>query len=1161
MKKPFLLPIFLCLCSFLFGQQPEFTFLHPYKEDGSFGLVDVRTGEIICAPTYDRVLPGTNEGFPVEKNGGTGWINLDGTEAIPPKYKNVKALRGNRYAVEQEEGGYVVMDISGKQLLTETYEEIARHPFLDDVLFIKKNGKWGFTSFRNQFTSEHKYFKLDELRGSRDFITFKVEKGGKDGMLSLQNGKEIIPPEYKLITAINDEFTAVAPENIYGLIRHSDGKLILETEWKRITKLSRHYLKLIGNEFGSHIFRLRDGKIIEIEGNYNDFLPFNKEYFLAQGLDGVDLINHAGNSVFNEQYDFIGTYKGEHIVKVSKDQLFGLRDALNNTELLPINFKSLPENEHEFIEVVNENGRGLYNNKYKEIVPPKFSILQVGKNSIKAKRGKEATVYYLNENNEVERSETFGKVFTLKIGYSKSATIGEKRSVTPDNFNLVTLPEPLYEWVKSPKKKKNVGLIKIGTDSLLTPYSYRNKSPENTHLSYVKTPRFMLRGEFLKTITGANADLKYHPFLIYDMTIGKCMHDREQMYCGVNHFDLFKGVSFLRAVRADGTFELMLPQGGNINDKDGNPILASYVGELKNGRIRFAVGGEWSKESEQKLPFVITRKTFMETYHMTEHGEYMDDTVIKLYLNNAKWGYLNAEGEIIIEPTYDFVEDYFEDRAVCILNKKSGVIDPQGEEVIPFLYDKISYSKRNQLFELKNSNKGTQYLMDNEGNLLSDIAFNGISEIKDGIRRVELNGKYGYVDTLGNLIAECNFDTASLFNEGYAFVEKDSVSYLLSKDGKLLESFPLDARGAPSDGLVLIRKNGKYGYSDIQGNIKIKPAFSLAFDFKHGVARVVAAGKTGLIDKSGNFVLVPEKYELIFPFQDNGLAIVQYVQFEKMGLIDKDGKTILEPSYDHIYEFENGYAVIKNEKRFGLVSEAGQEILPPVNNTLYKPSEGKIAVQRYMSQPWQFLDMEGKPVFDSLKFDTPSYFKDGTAIIGQKDTTGRIYRSLIDSDGNTILSTHPDRTLVFRSGDILGIRERKYYGFMNGKHYDRYHFKKMGEDNYMSPERGFDRLLPFNNGTAVVKRDAGGYALMDAKGRNYTQAKFSKIQRNDDGTYLGTPQTFIGLADQNGNVILEPVYDFYKVVTRTGNGAIRVEEGDKIGYINLFGEWIHEASN
>ena len=92
-----------------------------------------------------------------------------------------------------------------------------------------------------------------------------------------------------------------------------------------------------------------------------------------------------------------------------------------------------------------------------------------------------------------------------------------------------------------------------------------------------------------------------------------------------------------------------------------------------------------------------------------------------------------------------------------------------------------------------------------------------------------------------------------------AYIDQDM---LLSDNGKFLELPEGYTLLSYSCGIVLLEKNGKYGYMDTQGNWIAQPTFTDAKPFHCGLAVVQQNGKYGVIDTEGNFVL-PAVYDAI----------------------------------------------------------------------------------------------------------------------------------------------------------------------------------------------------------------------------------------------------------------------------------------------------------
>jgi hypothetical protein len=66
-----------------------------------------------------------------------------------------------------------------------------------------------------------------------------------------------------------------------------------------------------------------------------------------------------------------------------------------------------------------------------------------------------------------------------------------------------------------------------------------------------------------------------------------------------------------------------------------------------------------------------------------------------------------------------------------------------------------------------------------------------------------------------------------------------------------------------SDGVILVEKNGKYGYYSVEGHWIAQPVYTYAQPFVEGIGVIgYKGGKVGAVDKQGN-VVVPFVYDSI----------------------------------------------------------------------------------------------------------------------------------------------------------------------------------------------------------------------------------------------------------------------------------------------------------
>lgn len=101
---------------------------------------------------------------------------------------------------------------------------------------------------------------------------------------------------------------------------------------------------------------------------------------------------------------------------------------------------------------------------------------------------------------------------------------------------------------------------------------------------------------------------------------------------------------------------------------------------------------------------------------------------------------------------------------------------------------------------------------------------------------------------------------------------------------------PLSYEYADSDiyeGLLLVKKDGKFGYIDQKNTVKIPFAFSYASNFQSGYALVAKDDKMGIIDTTGRLV-VPYQFEVPAVVSEENQII--HIQETPIYPVKKDGK-------------------------------------------------------------------------------------------------------------------------------------------------------------------------------------------------------------------------------------------------------------------------------
>lgn len=185
---------------------------------------------------------------------------------------------------------------------------------------------------------------------------------------------------------------------------------------------------------------------------------------------------------------------------------------------------------------------------------------------------------------------------------------------------------------------------------------------------------------------------------------------------------------------------------------------------------------------------------------------------------------VDANENVIINNDYNYMEYLPGDYFIVARDSKNGVVDINGKSVIELKYDSISRI--------------------NETNILQ-------AETNKSIELYNLNMKK--ITTMSNAtIKEVKDD------KEYILLFSENDFKYLDKDGNILKAQEL----FKENNLFAKNVNGKWGFVDKKGNLKVQNKYEVVTDFnKYGFAGIKKDGKWGVIDQEGHIVQEPI-YEL-----------------------------------------------------------------------------------------------------------------------------------------------------------------------------------------------------------------------------------------------------------------------------------------------------------
>lgn len=332
----------------------------------------------------------------------------------------------------------------------------------------------------------------------------------------------------------------------------------------------------------------------------------------------------------------------------------------------------------------------------------------------------------------------------------------------------------------------------------------------------------------------------------------------------------------------------------------------------------------------------------------------------KIY-NNKKWGFINEQGNIVIEGIPAEVSDFSNNTAtyyynncvqkinnhgqlllfdggelilfdnhysavkkLCtnryeVVNKDDSshaVIDMDNNTIIPFLQGNFEYINKNfnnEYFKCNvNINNdpnssiyfdiwGNQIIPDENRNILINTIYEQTRSFSEGLAPVCKNGQWGFVDRNGKEVIPCNYDDVNYFNQGYCLV------YEYAKYGTIQKRGVIDKYNNVIIPLSEIYSD-IYGIED--GYFSIESIKFGHFDL-FGLEQISDIRKSNdkgeiIMDLYGDDFALPNEYE----WCDDGFVegFLSVYKDGHWGVVDTRLRLIINCNYDKRIRFNNGIA-------------------------------------------------------------------------------------------------------------------------------------------------------------------------------------------------------------------------------------------------------------
>ncbi len=308
--------------------------------------------------------------------------------------------------------------------------------------------------------------------------------------------------------------------------------------------------------------------------------------------------------------------------------------------------------------------------------------------------------------------------------------------------------------------------------------------------------------------------------------------------------EIYDGDNGVFCVRQEnGYWRLMREQNIPVDDH-GYELLSSF----QEGRIAAKANGKWG--------FLDYDGNFAVPAVYEEVRPFSDG--LAPVRKNGQWGFADTEGNEVIPPRFQGIVCGFREGIAAVQQgKKTAFIDRSGNTVftkdisavLPFQNGIAEVRKTKKHLNVlssilygiglgmghiglppddilqKNEKRG---YINAQGKDIVPTKYDAVQTCHDGVIVVKKGSHWGAFDTDGQRILEFKYDALRNFHDGLAAARQGNEWSLIDKQGNVKLTFPSFVQdvGEYGMGMIPFKKNSRWGYMNLQGEIVIEPVYT-----------------------------------------------------------------------------------------------------------------------------------------------------------------------------------------------------------------------------------------------------------------------------------------------------------------------------------------------
>lgn len=325
---------------------------------------------------------------------------------------------------------------------------------------------------------------------------------------------------------------------------------------------------------------------------------------------------------------------------------------------------------------------------------------------------------------------------------------------------------------------------------------------------------------------------------------------------------------------------------------------------------------------------------------------------------NKRWGLINAEGQIVLQPNYEAIGEFKRfGYAVMQRNGGVGLLDRQGKEIVAPRYDDLKVLDSTLISVMRDgkwsvvnlhgdivlpagyervnvlSKEYVAYrrddkwgIVDQRGNLISEPRFDEVTLAENNLFLVRRGGKLGLVSASGKETLPGIADEISFFNDSLIFYKTGVNWGAVADDGSAVVPAKYEGYSKISDTFIkLIANNQVYVYSLVCKNVITQGDYDDYYAFSRKYLIIKKNRLLGLIDWCGDVILKPQYFEI----QSYAHDAFRVNYRGKWGVVEVNDQSVTPFEYDYMAPLRGAISIVKKGRVFGVVNFKGEEVVKP----------------------------------------------------------------------------------------------------------------------------------------------------------------------------------------------------------------------------------------